>query len=119
MEELFTTLKNRLKNSIEIKADQPNLIISIIIKSEVKGKIAEPDEVLVMLKMFGGLREEVPLDIEIDNENRKINLKFENMENFEKILDITTKIWDNAVDMLIQVTDGNFDVIRDIPDVDE
>jgi preprotein translocase subunit SecA len=69
--------------------------------------------------MFGGLREEVPLDIEIDKENRKINLKFENMENFEKILGITTKIWDNAVDMLIQVTEGNFDVIRDIPDVDE
>jgi hypothetical protein len=45
MEELFTTLKNILKNSIVIKADQPNLIISIIIKSEFKGNIAEPEEV--------------------------------------------------------------------------
>jgi len=119
MEEIFSMLKGLLKEKIEIKKDHNNLNISMVIKSNVKGVVAEPYEVLIMLKMFGGLKDEIPIEIEIDNENQIINLKFENKENFEQVSLMMDKIWDNAVEMLIQTTDGNFDVIRDIPDIDD
>jgi len=119
MEELFSTLKSLLKDNIEIKKDNKNLIITMVIKSPIKGIVAEPNEILIMLKMFGGLREEIPMEIEIDNENQIIKMKFENKENFEEVSLMMDKIWDNAVEMLVQVTDGNFDIIRDIPDVDD
>ncbi|MFX1407324.1 MAG: hypothetical protein ACFFBW_10230 [Promethearchaeota archaeon] len=119
MEEIFPLLKDMLKNSIQIKKDESNLQISIIIKSEVKGNLAEPEEVIIMLKMFGGLREDLPIEININNEKQAIDLKLDNKENFSKVSSMMDKIWDNAVDMLINLTEGNYNVIKDIPNIDD
>jgi len=119
MEEIFPLLKDMLNNSIQIKKDELNLQFSIIIKTEVKGKLAEPEEVLIMLKMFGGLREDIPIEIIINNEMQTIDLKFDNKENFKKVSLMMDKIWDNAVDMLINLTEGNYNVIKDIPNIDD
>lgn len=119
MEEIFPLLKDMLKNSIQIKKDESNLQISIIIKTEVKGILAEPEEVIIMLKMFGGLREDLPIEIKINNEKQTIDLKCDNKENFKKVSLMMDKIWDNAVDMLIKLTEGNYNVIKDIPNIDD
>jgi len=119
MEELYPTLKDMLKESIESKIDKPNLTIYLILKNQIKGNIAEPKEIIIMLKMFGGLREDIPIDIGIDNEIQRIALKFQTEANFNKIQEIMETIWENTVNMLIEVTKGNFNIINDIPDVDD
>lgn len=119
MEELYPILKDMLKESIEIKIDKPNLTIYLTLKNQIKGKIAEPKEIIIMLKMFGGLREDIPMDINIDNEMQQIALKFQDEADFNKIQDIMETIWENTVNLLIQVTKGNFNIINDIPDVDD
>jgi len=119
MEELYPILKDMLKESIEIKVDKPNLTIYLIIKNRSKGNLAEPKEIIIMLKMFGGLREDIPIDINIDNKMHQIALKFQDETDFNKIQEIMETIWENTINMLIQVTNGNFNIINDIPDVDE
>ena len=119
MEEIFPLLKDMLKNSIEIKKYESDLLISLIVKSEVKGNLAKPEEIIIMLKMFGGLREDIPIEININNKNQFIDLKFENKESFKKVSLMMDKIWDNAVEMLIQVTNGNYEVIKDIPKIED
>ncbi|MFX0176256.1 MAG: hypothetical protein ACFE85_08505 [Candidatus Hodarchaeota archaeon] len=119
MEEIFPLLKDMFKKSIDIQKDESNLLISIIIKSNVKGNLAEPEEIIIMLKMFGGLKEDIPIDIDINNESQIIELKFEDNPNFEKVSLMMDKIWDNVVDMLIQLVDGNYNIIKDIPNIDD
>jgi hypothetical protein len=118
MEEIFPLLKDMLKEQIEINKNESKLQISIIIKSEVKGNLAEPEEIIIMLKMFGGLREEIPIEININNERQIIDLKFDDEEDFKKVSSMLDKVWDNAVEMLIELTEGNYNVIKDIPDID-
>ncbi|MFW9946081.1 MAG: hypothetical protein ACFFBZ_00995 [Promethearchaeota archaeon] len=119
MEELYPVLKDMLKESIEIKVDRPNLTIYLNLKKPIKGNIADPKEIIIMLKMFGGLREDIPMDINIDNEIQQIALKFQNEASFNKIQVIIETIWENTVNLLIEVTKGNFNIINDIPDVDD
>ncbi|MGB5910678.1 MAG: hypothetical protein WBH31_05740 [Promethearchaeia archaeon] len=119
MEELYPILKDMLKESIEMKVDKPNLAIYLILKNRIKGNLAEPKEIIIMLKMFGGLRENIPMDIKIDNEMQRIALTFQDESDFSKIQEIMETLWENTINMLIQVTKGNFNIINDIPDVDD
>lgn len=118
MEELLPHLKGMLKEAIDINADALNLTITLIIKNKINGIIAEPEEVVVMLKMYGGLTEEIPMEINIDNENQTIVLKFQNEENYIEIAEIFKTIWDNAIDLLYQAIESDFSRIKNIPDID-
>ena len=119
MEELLPILKNMLKKSIEIKSDASKLSIAIIVKNKLDDNIAEPNEIIVMLKMFGGLKEDVPMEIDINSETQIIELKFQNEEDFKKIQKIMETIWDDAVDILEQTIQGDFSRIKDIPNIDD
>ena len=119
MEEIIPLLKDMLKSSIEIKKNEGNLLISLIIKRDIKGNLAKPEEVIIMLKMFGGLREDIPVDIKINNEKQYIDLQFENKEDFKTISLMMDKIWDNAVEMFIEVINGNYKAIKDIPEIED
>ena len=119
MEELYPILKDRLRESIEVKVNKPNLTINLILKNQVKGIIAEPEEIIIMFKMFGGLREDIPMDIDIENERKQIALKFQDEADFNKIQEIMETLWENTVNLLIEVTKGNFNILNDIPDVDD
>jgi len=119
MEELLPILKNMLKISIEIKSDASKLSIAIIVKSKLGSNIAEPNEIIVMLKMFGGLKEDVPMEININNKTQVIELKFQTEEDFKKIQKIMETIWDDAVDMLEQTMQGDLSHIKNIPNIDD
>jgi hypothetical protein len=119
VEELLPSLKGMLNDAIDINTDASNLIINLTIKNEVDGILAEPEEVIVMLKMYGGLRREIPMEINIDNETQVINLKFQNLEDFNEIAKIFENIWDNAVDLLYQAIESDFSRIKSIPDIDD
>lgn len=118
MEELLPSLKDMLKEAIDIKKDASKLAIALIVKNKVEGVVAEPEEIILMLKMYGGLREEIPMEIIIDNPTQMITLKFQNEENFKKIAKIFETIWDNAVDLLFQAIESDFSRIKNIPDID-
>jgi len=119
MEEILPILKNMLKKSIEIKSDASKLNIAISVKNKLDGNIAEPNEIIVMLKMFGGLKEDVPMEIDINNETQIIELKFQTEEAFKKIQKIMETIWDDAVDILEQTMQGDLSRIKDIPNIDD
>jgi hypothetical protein len=119
MEEILPSLKSMLKESIDISHEKENLLIKIEVKSKIQGKLAEKDEVIIMLKMFGGLREDIPMDIQINDESKTIKLKFETEEDLEKIQQIMEDIWDNAVDLLEKALQGDFKSINEIPNIDD
>ena len=119
MEELLPVLKDMLKKAITVNKDKSALTITLKVTQKFKRKLADPEEIIIMLKMFGGLKEEIPMDITIDNENQLIDIKLKNEEDFFKLDEIFAKIWDNAVDMLVELLDGNFDAIKDIPRIDD
>ena len=119
MEEIIPSLKGMLKDAIDIKSDATRLEITITVLNKINGIVADPDEILVMLKMFGGLKEDVPMEININNETQVIQLKFQTEEDFKKIQKIMETIWDDAVDMLEQASQGDFSRIKNIPNIDD
>jgi hypothetical protein len=119
MEEILPSLKGMLKDATIIKSDATKFEITITVLNKIKGNVADPDEILVMLKMFGGLKEDVPMEININNETQIIELKFQTEEDFKKIQKIMETIWDDAVDMLEQASQGDFSRIKNIPNIDD
>jgi hypothetical protein len=119
MEEILAHLKGMLKDATVIKFDATKFEIAIIVVNKINGNMAEPDEIIVMLKMYGGLREDIPMEIVIDNDAQTITLKFQNEEDFKKVAKIMETLWDNAVDMLTSAIEGDISRIKDIPNLDE
>ncbi|MFX0075239.1 MAG: hypothetical protein ACFE96_07345 [Candidatus Hermodarchaeota archaeon] len=119
MEEFLPSLKDMLKEAINIQINVSDFSIKMIVKKEVKGNLAEPEEVIIMLKMYGGLQEDIPMDITIDNQTQTINLKFQNEDNFKEVVNIFETIWDNAVDLLFQAIASDFSRIKNIPNIDD
>ena len=119
MEEILPSLKGMLKDATIIKSDATKFEITITILNKIDGNVAEPDEVLIMLKMFGGLKEDIPMEIDIDNEAQNITLKFQNEEDFKKVEKIMETLWDDAVDLFVEATEGDLSRIKDIPNIDD
>ena len=119
MEEMLPSLKAMLKESIALTFEKETRLISMEIKKEVKGKIADKEEIIIMLKMFGGLREDIPMRINIEDRSQKINIAFDTDEDFEKIREIFINLWDNTVELLEKTIQGDFKQITDIPNVDD
>jgi len=118
MEDILQNLKSMLKEAIDVKTDASRLTISMTIKNKIDGLVADPDEIIIMLKMYGGLREDIPMEIDIDNKAQNIALKFQNEEGFKKVEKIIENLWDNAVDMLVSAIEGDVSRIKDIPNID-
>ena len=108
-----------LKEAVDVKMDASRLTISLIVKNKIDGVVADLNEIIVMLKMYGGLREDIPMEIDIDNDAQNITLKFQNEEGFKKVEKILETLWDNAVDILVSVIDGDISRIKDIPKIDD
>ena len=119
MEEIIPMLKDMLKKAIEVEFEESKLSIILKIKSHIKGNLADPDEVIVMLKMFGGMKETIPMDISINNESKIITIMLQNHENYLELTNILKDIWDNAVTMLNNVLNGDLSSIKDIPNIDD
>lgn len=119
MEDIIPSLKGMLQEAIDIKANASTLTILMTVKKDIEGIVADSEEIIVMLKMYGGLREEIPMEIDVDNATQIITLKFQKEEDFNKIEKVLETLFDNAVDLLVQTMDGDFNCIRDIPNIDD
>ena len=108
-----------LKEAVDVETDASRLTISMVVKNDIDGVVADPNEIIVMLKMYGGLREDIPMEIDIDDDEQNITLKFQNEEGFKKVEKIMEKLWDNAVDILVSTIEGDLSRINDIPKIDD
>ena len=119
MEEFLPSMKGKFKEKIEIKDDERNLTITLVVKGDIFGKFLYPDEIPIILKLYGGLREDIQMEIKANEKEQKIEIILENVEDFKKIQSIMKNIWENAVDMLAELLKGNYKVIKDIPNIDD
>jgi hypothetical protein len=110
-----------LGDSIIIQSDEKNLTLSLIFKENVisKDDLGDETEIKDMLRIFGGLREEISMKIDTVMESQKINLKFQKEEDMVKVYDVLVRLWDNTVKLLKTVFSGDFSVIRDLGDFND
>ena len=108
-----------IKEAVDVKTDVSRLTITIVVKKKINGVVANPDEIIIMLKMYGGLREDIPMEIDIDNDAQIITLKFQNEEGFKRVEKIMEKLWNNAVDLLVSAIEGDVSRLKDIPNIDD
>ena len=119
MEGLLPIMKEKFKEKIDIKDDKQNLTITLIVKGEIFGKFLYPDEIPIMLKLFGGLKEDIQMEIKINEKAHEVDIILKNEEDFKKIQTIMKNIWENAVTILGELLKGNYESIKDIPNIDD
>jgi hypothetical protein len=121
MAEIFDNLGLMLRDSIIIQSEEKNLTISLIFKENVINKDDLGDEIEIkdMLRIFGGLRDEISMEIDTNIESQKIKIKFQKKEDMVKVYDVLEKLWDNIVKLLKTVFSGDFSVIRDLGDFND
>ena len=118
MEGFLPIMKEKFKEKIEIKEDKQNLTITLIVKGDIFGKFLYPDEIPIILKLYGGLREDIQMEIKANEKEQKVDIILENKEDFKKIQSTMKNIWENAVDMLAELLKGNYEIIKDVPNID-
>ncbi len=119
MEGFLPIMKEKFKEKIEIKDDEQNLTITLIVKGDIFGKFLYPDEIPIILKLYGGLKEDLQMEIKINEEEQIVNIVLKNLDDFKKIQSIMKNIWENAVDMLAELLKGNYEIIKDVPNIDD
>ncbi|TFG00596.1 MAG: hypothetical protein EU540_05110 [Promethearchaeota archaeon] len=118
MEKFMPHAKALFEDSVQIKANEKDLVISIIVKSEnkLKGAFANKTEVNDMLRMFGGLNEDIAMEIDIDEESQKIDLKFQDKNNYIKVRDILDNFLERIIDICNKALAGDISHFRDLGD---
>ncbi len=118
MAELLDMVKSRLESALEVNVDENNLIIILNVKKEIQKSdiLAEPHEVKDMLRILGGLTEDVSMEIEIDNNTRNIKSKFQNKEDIEKVNSVLDNIWERTIHIFDELEKGNNNILRGVGD---
>ncbi len=121
MEEYIPALKGMLNNAVKVSVDVENLTITLTVTSKIKlnDDFADPNEVKVMLHIFGGLELDFPVDIEVNSEAQTIAMKFKNDVDLKKVQDIMDNIWDRTTQLLQQVMEGDLSGLKEIADIDD
>ncbi len=121
MEKIILSLRNMLKEAIKVETYEKNLEINMLVKSNTKlgNDFADPNEIKIMLHMFGGLNQDFPMEIKIDEDQQIIRLIFGSLDNMNIVQKALETIWAKSVDLLEQCIAGDFSGIRNIGDVDD
>ena len=119
MEGLLPIMKEKFKQKIEIKEDKEKFTITLTVKGDIFGKFLYPDEIPIILKLYGGLKEDLQMEIKINEKEQKVDIILENEDDFKKIQSIMKNIWETAVDMLAELLKGNYEIIKDVPNIDK
>ncbi len=124
MEELLTKLRHSLNNVVEIKEDENQLLIELKVKKEdlIPGDLGSPNEVEEMIRIFGGVKEDVQMEVNVDEKTKIISLKLLKKEDYEVISTVMKNIWDRVSDLLIKAYNaepGKIDVFKDLGDFDD
>ena len=111
-------IKDKLKSIIEVNYDEKNPVIILNVKGEIQKSdiLAEPNEVKDMLRILGGLTEDIPMEIEIDNNARNIKLIFQNKDDLDKVKIVLDNIWERTIHIFKELEKGNANILRGIGD---
>lgn len=124
MEELFPKLSKSLSNTVEIKVDENQLLIELKVKKEelIPGDLGTPNEIKEMIRIFGGIKQDIPMEVEVDEKNKIITLKLMKKEDFEIINIAMKNIWERVSELIIKAFNaelGKIDEFRDLADFDD
>ena len=121
MENIIDELKDMLREQVSINIDDTKLKISLDFKGEKKRKdeLGKESEVKDMLKVIGGLTEDIQMDINVDEESQKITIEFKNKEDMINVITVLENLWESASELLKRAFLGDFMAIKDLGDFTE
>ena len=121
MERFVGNAKQLFEDSIEFQHNEQELTLSIIVKGDKKSKevLGEEIEIRDMLRMFGGLNEDITMEIDIDEESQKIDLKFQDKDNYIKVRDVLDNIMERLMDICYKALDGDISHFKDLGDFND
>ena len=124
MEELFPKLNDIFNDTIEIREVKEQLLIELKInkKDLVPGDLGKPYEVKEMIRMFGGVKQDILMDVAVDENTNIITIKMQNNEDFETISTAMKNLWERASNLLIEASNqepGTVGKFKEIGDFDE
>ena len=124
MEELFPKLVDIFNDTIDIREVKEQLLIELKIKKEdlVPGDLGKPYEVKEMIRTFGGVKQEISMDITVDENTNIITIKMQNTEDFETISTAMKNLWERASNLLIEASTqepGTVGKFKEIGDFEE
>ncbi len=124
MEELLPKLSDSLKNAVEITENEAQLSIDLKLKRErfVPGDIGTPKEIREMIRIFGGISQEIPIEIKVNENSKTISLNMQTKEEFELICDGMKNIWHKVAELLqkaFNAEPGKTEEFRALGDFDE
>ncbi len=124
MEELLPKLENLLNNAVEIKENSNQLLIELKVKNKdlIPGDLGTPKEVEEMIRIYGGVKDEIQMNVDVDKKTNTFSLKFEKKEDFEAISNVMKNLWQRLselVEKAINTELGKTDTFKDFRDFDE
>lgn len=124
MEELLAELTNSLNKAVEITKDEEKLLIELKVKKKIliPGDLGTPNEIAEMIRLFGGVKDDIQMKINVDENTQTITLKCLKREDYEVINAASKQIWDRVSDFIIKAfyaEPGKIDIFRDFGDFDE
>ena len=124
MEDLLPKLSDSLKNTIEITENENQLLIELKVKREdfIPRDLGSPNEIREMIRIFGGVTQEIPIDIEVNENSKSVSLKLQNKEDYDIIRTAMKTIWERAAELLqnaFKAEPGKTEEFRALGDFDE
>ena len=124
MEELFPKLVDIFNDTIEIREVKEQLLIELKIKKKdlVPGDLGKPHEVKEMIRTFGGVKQDISMDVAVDENTNIITIKMQNNEDFETISTAMKNLWERASNFLIEASNqepGTVGKFKEIGDFHE
>jgi hypothetical protein len=124
MEELYPKLSDSLKKVVEIIEVEDQLKIELRVKNKflIPGDLGTPAEVEEMIRIFGGVSQDIIMEVIIDEKANIITVKLQKREDFEIVKNVMRTIWERAAELLknaISTEPGRNDEFRALGDFDE
>ena len=124
MEELYPKLSDSLKKVVEILEVEDQLKIELRVKNKdlLPGDLGSPTEVKEMIRIFGGVSQDIIMEVIVDEKANIITIKLQKREDFEIVKKAMRTIWERAAELLkkaISTEPGRNDEFRALGDFDE
>lgn len=124
MEELYPKLSDSLKKVVEIIEVEDQLKIELRVKNTdlLPGDLGTPAEVKDMIRIFGGVSQDIIMEVIVDEEANIITVKLQKREAFEIVKNAMRTIWERAAELLKNAKStepGRNDEFRALGDFDE
>jgi hypothetical protein len=119
MEELIPSLSDMLNKTVEFREDKNRLLIELEVKEKnlIPGDLGKPHEVKEMITIFGGIKKEISMEIDINENTNVITIKLLTLEDFETISAAMKDIWEKVSELLIRalnIEPGKLDEFKDL-----